>query len=84
VFDQPSTLNQPGELAPHFARGQRRVIGRQAGIKDRGGHKQALVCFPLPLFYARPPAGTSRETGRARRGPRLSEVRRFLLLVEGW
>jgi hypothetical protein len=41
------------------------VIGRQAGIEDRGGHKQSLVCFPSPLLYARPPAGTSRETDRA-------------------
>ena len=24
------------ELAAHFARGERRVIGRQAGIEDRG------------------------------------------------
>src|ERR1039457_4152705 len=41
------------ELAAHFARGQRRVIGRQAGIEDRGGHKQSLVCFPSPQFCAR-------------------------------
>ena len=26
------------------------------------GHKRSLVCFPSPPFYARPPAGTSRET----------------------
>jgi hypothetical protein len=52
------------KLAAHFARGQRRVIGRQAGIEDRGGHKQSLVCFPSPLFYARPPARTSRETAQ--------------------
>ena len=26
-----------------------------------GGHKQSLVCFPSPLFYARPAAATSRE-----------------------
>ena len=49
------------ELAAHFARDQRRVIGRQAGIEDRGGQKQALVCFPSPRFYACPPVGTSRE-----------------------
>jgi hypothetical protein len=24
-----------------------------------------VVCFPSPLLYARPPAGTSRETARA-------------------
>jgi hypothetical protein len=29
------------------------VIGRQAGIEYRGGHKQSLVCFPTPQFYAR-------------------------------
>ncbi len=52
------------------------MIGRQTGIEDRGGHKQALVCFPSPLFYARPTAGTSRETDRGRRGLRLSDVRR--------
>jgi hypothetical protein len=44
------------ELAAHFARGQRRVIGWHAGIEDPGGHKQALVCFPSVLFYAPPPA----------------------------
>ena len=26
-----------------------------------GGHMQSLVCFPSPLFYARPAAATSRE-----------------------
>ena len=51
------------ELAAHFARGQRRVIGRQAGIEDRGGHKQSLVCFPSPLSYARPPAKTIKKRG---------------------
>ena len=50
------------ELPAHFARDQRRIIGRQAGIEDRGGHKQALVWFPSPLFYARPPASTNRDS----------------------
>ena len=62
---QPSTLNQSGELAADFARDQRGVIGRQAGIEDRGGHKQSLVCFPSPQFYAWPPASTGRGTARA-------------------
>src|ERR1051325_6155600 len=33
-----------------------------------------LVGFPSPLFYARPSAGTSRETVHARRGRRPSDV----------
>jgi hypothetical protein len=58
---QLSTLNQSGELAAHFARGQRGVIDRQSGIEDRGGHKQGLVCFPSPCFYARAAVGATKQ-----------------------
>src|ERR1035441_5813196 len=53
------------------ARDHRCVIGRQAGIEDRGGHKQALVCFPsLQLYAPRPPAQTAnRPVATSRRKP---------------
>ena len=36
-----------------------------------------LVCFPSPLFYARPPAGTSRERTRARTSSKTPARRRL-------
>ncbi len=73
---QPSTLNQSGELAAHFAREQRRVIGRPIS---------SFILHPSSFILSlRPPAGKSRESVRAptastrRREPAAHDVRMLL------
>ena len=71
------------ELPAQFARGQRWVISRQAGIEDRGGHKQALVCFPSPLLYAparrhKPRIGPGSSEFQNKAGVRMKRSLRFI------
>ena len=54
------------ELAAQFSRDDWRVIRRQAGVENMTGHKECVICFRWPQFYAPPPPSTSRETARAK------------------